>query len=105
MWLFIIYLLGIVIFTFLLTQSDEHDFLAFDNQKIQRFTRALFVALIVLIFVMPSSLLFSSAAYNTQEPLIKVFNYLGLSALYFFGGLGVGFITFGIINLLKWIWK
>ena len=25
MWLFIIYLLGIVIFTFLLTQSDEHD--------------------------------------------------------------------------------
>ena len=100
MWLFIIYLLGIVIFTFLLTQSDEHDFLAFDNQKIQ-----LFVALIVLIFVMPSSLLFSSAAYNTQEPLIKVFNYLGLSALYFFGGIGVGFITFGIINLFKWIWK
>ena len=105
MWLVIIYLLGIVIFTFLLTQSDEHDFLAFDNQKIQRFARALFVALIVLIFVMPSSWLFSSAAYNTQVPLMKIFDYLGVSALYFLGGIGVGFITFGIINLFKWIWK
>ena len=94
-----------MIFTFLLTKSDEHDFLAFDNQKIQRFARALFVALIVLIFVMPSSWLFSSAAYNTQEPLMKFFYYLGMSALYFFGGIGVGFITFGIINLFKWIWK
>ena len=105
MWLVIIYLLGIVIFTFLLTRSLVDVFLAFDNQKIQRFARALFVALIVLIFVMPSSWLFSSAAYNTQEPLMKFFYYLGMSALYFFGGIGVGFITFGIINLFKWIWK
>ena len=46
--LIIIYLLGIVIFTTLKVKENKQDFLVFDNYKLQRFMRAIFVILIIL---------------------------------------------------------
>ncbi len=103
--LFIIYLLGVVIFTTLLSKENELDFLGFENHKLQRFMRVLFVFLIVLTLVTPSLWLFSNELFNEQGPIMKAFCYLGTSALYIIFGIFIGIITLGIIKLLKWIWK
>ncbi len=103
--LVIIYLLGIVIFTVLLAKGDERDFLAFNNHELQRFMRMLFVVLIILTFVTPGYFLFSNAAYNAETPIMKIFDYAGISVLYLIFGVGAGFITYGVTKVIKWIWK
>lgn len=107
--LIIIYLLGIVIFTTLKVKENKQDFLVFDNYKLQRFMRAIFVILIILAVVTPCSWLLGNAAYNAAynaaPPIMKIFIYVGISFLYLIFGLLAGLITHIVMKVIKWIWK
>lgn len=103
--LIIIYLLGIVIFTTLKVKENKQNFLVFDNYKLQRFMRAIFVILIILAFVTPCSWLLGNAAYNAAPPIMRIFIYVGISFLYLILGLLTGLITHIVMKVIKWIWK
>ncbi len=106
MLLFIIYLAVVVVITAIsmIAKGCDRDLFVFDNLKLQRLVRLLFVISVIFVLFNPFPIITDDLAPDADATDV-LFARVTQFALNLFAGVFICLLTCFAIKIIKWIWK
>lgn len=103
---FIIYLAMVAVITAIsvVAKGDDRFLFAFDNHKLQRLVRLLFVISAIFVLFNPFPVITNDLAPDANAESV-LFARITQFALNLFAGVFASILTWCAIKIIKWIWK